>query len=99
MWKYHQNMVKARTLRTQREALKILGFSPNSDQLDWAKKSYDIISIENSGLEENNLCVKLTKTALFRKMVSMKITAKIRSKLRTFYRKILGKPDFKLEEN
>ena len=95
MWKYHQNMVKARrTLRTQREALKILGFSPNSDQLDWAKKSYDIISIENSGLEENNLCVKLTKTALFQKNGKYENNCQNKKQIKNFLSKNFGKTRF-----
>lgn len=99
MYKFHNDNVQIRKLRTQREALRILGDRPNKEQLDWAAKSYDIISIESGKSPTKNLCVCLTKLNIIRHIISMKKIAKIRGKLRTIYRKINKKQDFILEDN
>lgn len=99
MYKFHNDKVKIRKLRTQREALRILGDCPSQEQLEWAANSYDIISIESGKQPTKNFCVCLTKLNIIRHIISMKKVAKIRGKLRTIYRKINKIQDFKLEDN
>lgn len=90
MTKY-PDKVKLRTLRTFRESALILGGKPTQEQLDWAANDYDIISLElpnyKSGL------TKLTSLEITRKAVRLKTIADARKKVRSIYRRILGKKD------
>lgn len=93
----YPDMVKKRKLRTMRESLVLLGGNPSDEQLKWASKDYDIISIE-SVCYKKTFVTWLTSKEWFRRMVSMKELAKIRHKIRTVYRRVLGKEDFTIEE-
>lgn len=88
--------VHLRNLRTQREALVLLGGNPSEKQLEWAAKDYDIISIESCNYPKTFM-TKLTNISFIQKNVSLKKLAKARYRVRSVYRKILGKPDFRFE--
>lgn len=95
---YHENEVRLRKLRTQREAVYLIGSRPRTKVLSWAARDYDLISIEVNDYK-NTLFTILSRCELFRKYVKMREIAKYRSKLRSLYRKLTGKKDFKYEEN
>lgn len=86
-----------RPLRTQREALVILGGHPTKEQLNWAARDYDVISVETANYPENVL-TRLTKRRWFQNLFRMSKVAKIRHDIRSVYRRIIGKEDFQFEE-
>ena len=94
----HPDKVNIRRLRTQREAGVLLGNSPSKEQLLWAQKDYDIISIEDSDYK-TTLAILLSKNKVFRKFVSMKTMAHVRSLVRNFYRRLIKKESYTYEEN
>ncbi len=95
---YHPESVHIRSLRTQREAMVLIGSHPTLAQLEWASKDYDLISIEGDYCN-NSLMIKLSSSAIIRKIFKLKTFARIRSRIRTVYRKLTKKQDFKLEDN
>lgn len=91
MTRYPQK-AQLRRLRTLREAVYVLGDHPTEDQLSWAKNDYDIISIESSCY--STALTKLSQREWFRKIFRLRTIAQTRKKVRSIYRKMLGKPDF-----
>jgi len=67
----YRNRYQLRELRTCRNAKIILGEIPNEELLDWAKKSYDIISLENSMISLPFL-TNVTHKRRIRRVFSMK---------------------------
>ncbi len=85
--------VELRTLKTCRESMQIIGSSPSAEQLEWAAKDYEIISIEASDYNKTFL-TRLTGFSFFRKIFRMKTIAKLRTGIRSKYRKLIGKEDY-----
>lgn len=98
MFKFYNDKVVLRKLRTQREAVFLLGSAPSKEQLDWAKQDYDIISIESPEYKRT-IVTTLTQIGLVRKMISLRRIAKIRAQIRDIYRRILKKENFKYEQD
>lgn len=97
VFKNHRDQVEERKIRTQREAVFILGSNPSRDELVWAAKDYDLISIEVNDYK-NTLMTRLVKLPIVRKHFHMKTLARYRTRVRTLYRTITRKQDFKYEE-
>ena len=97
MFSKYPEKVMLRPLRTQREALVILGGHPTKEQLDWAARDYDVISVESARYPDNVL-TRLTTKKWFRNLFRMSKVAKIRHDIRSVYRRIIGKEDFQFEE-
>lgn len=91
----HKNKFKLRKLRTAREAVYVLGSNLTEEKLKWAKKDYDMISIEVN--DYKSILTKITDSAFFRKTIRMKTVNKIRQNIRSFYRKICRQQDFRYE--
>lgn len=98
MYNLHPDCIKVRSLRTQREAVFLLGSKPTQEQLEWATNDYDIISIELNDYKRT-LTTTLTSLAFFRTLIPMRCFAKIRSRIRTIYRKLTNRADYKFENN
>ncbi len=97
---YHPEKARLRKLRTNREAAYILGNAPTSEQLEWAKHDYDIISIEALGEDavQKRSCMKvIAKWKLTKLIFKMKTLSDLRNCIRSIYRRVMGKEDFKLE--
>lgn len=93
MARYHGDLFRLRDLRTSREAVYVLGSHPSEEQLEWASKDYDLISIELSDYGRTMLTA-LTSKLVIRKLFAMKTLTDMRKKLRSFYRRLLGKQDY-----
>jgi hypothetical protein len=89
--KYHEQQYGMRKLRTLREGIKYLGASPNNEQLIWASKDYDIISIEKS--DKISKFSTICNTPIAYKYYSLGSVVRIRNLIRKVYRKILRKPE------
>lgn len=83
----HDKVYTLRRLRTWREAVYILGHCPSINQLIWAGKSFDIISIEYTQKENDSKLAHLTKNRVVRQLFSMKFI--VRCKI--LYNQILKK--------
>ena len=92
IYKNFPDIVELRKLRTLREAMQIISSSPTEGQLEWAAKEYEIISIESSDYKRTVL-TGMTGNALFRRMFKMSTINRLRTNLRTVYRKITKKQD------
>ncbi len=92
---FYPERVQMRKLRTSREAVYVMGSNPDEKMLQWAKKDYDIISLEVN--EYSSFLTQLTKHAWFRKIFRMRSVSNCRKRLRSFYRRILHRPDFRFE--
>lgn len=93
---YYPDMYSLRKLRSLREAAQILGICPNTDQLLWAAKSYDVISLEGDH-QPNGILYKLTRFKIVRTIFSMYKLATFRTRIRSIYRIITGKKDLHFE--
>ena len=96
MMTYYPDKVQIRSLRTLREAVYILGKNPSYEQLMWAKKDYDIISIELVHYKET-LFTGLARQKFIRNCFRLKTLAQLYMNFRSLYRKLLGKEDFRFE--
>ena len=96
MFLYHPDLIDFRSLRTEREAVYLIGSHPSEQLLKWASVDYDIISIEINDYYHTPMIV-LTSIPLVRKMFHLKTLSTIRRKIRSVYRKVLKKNDFKFE--
>jgi len=74
-------------LSTLRNGSFFLGRSPEKEQLEWARRDYDIVSIEGRQL----FIAGLSKYELFRRLFRLKDIAGIVLRIRSFRRKILRK--------
>lgn len=83
----YPNLYQKKQMRTLRDAAIIIGHSPCFDQLNWLKKGYDIVSVEN-----NNVSFSwLTKNKIFRDVVSAKIFVGFILGIRKIKRKVQRK--------
>lgn len=88
MYQYSEKYTM-RQLRTLREGVKFLGETPTTDQLVWASKDYDIVSIEKAD--------KISKFSVFSrysilfKFYSLKTIVSMRNRIRSLYRLLLMK--------
>ena len=73
-------------LRTLRNGSFFVGASPSVDQIKWAKKDFDIMSIEGKEL----FISKMSQKAWFRKSIRLKTISKPVLKMRSIRRSILG---------
>lgn len=85
--------VELRTLKTLREAMQIISSCPSKKQLDWAAEDYQIISIEASDYRSTVL-TRMTSNDVFMKCFKMSTVARLRTYLRSKYRKLFGKQDY-----
>lgn len=92
----HPDRCAMRTLRTQREAVYILGSCPTSQQFLWAAKDYDIISIEVPTYK-STIMTLLAKRKFIQIRIRFRTLVSLRARTRTIYRKIIGKNDFRFE--
>lgn len=92
----HKELMEIRTIRTCREAVYILGSMPTVRQLLWAKKDYDLISIELTEYMPT-FVTKLACNKFVMEHINMKAFVYMRTKIRTLYRRIVGKKDFRFE--
>lgn len=98
MMTFHPQLCTVKSYRTQREAVYVIGSNPSKKQLDWAAKSYDIISIEVNNYGPTVFTVS-SSIPLVRMVCSMRTLCKARFVIRRIYRRLFGKEDFVLEEN
>lgn len=96
MLTYYPEKIQMRTLRTFRESVVILGKNPSYEQLVWAQKDYDIISIEVLKYR-NTLLTRLSEHQLFRKYCKFSLLVQVYIKIRSLYRNILGKQDIRYD--
>lgn len=73
-------------LRTLRNGSFFVGREPSVDQIEWAKRDFDIMSIEGREL----FIAKVTRHKWFRKIVHLKTISKVILKARSIRRTILG---------
>lgn len=92
----HPEMVSLRKLRTLRESTRLFGSDPSDEQIAWAALDYDIISVEGTDYPKTFLTT-VTKWKLTRKLFRAKTLADARRKVRSAYRKLTGKADFRFE--
>lgn len=93
--KYPEKM-QIRTLRTLREGTFLLGGDPTEEQLEWAKRDYDIVSIENANYKKTPM-TRFVSLKITRKVFHLKTLARMRKKIRSVYRRIKGIPDFQFD--
>ena len=98
MFKYYPELVEPRKIRTEREAVYLIGSSPSKKILDWASRDYDVISIESLDYKKT-LITSLSSMSLIRRLLHLRTIAKWRRKIRSIYRKLLRKADFKFEDS
>jgi len=98
MMTFYPQECRTKIYRTQREAVYVLGSKPTRKQLEWASKSYDIISIEVNDYGPTIFTI-LSSISIVRQIITMKTLCKLRFNLRKKYRKLVCKPDFVIEEN
>lgn len=92
----HPQKVRFRKLRTLREAAFLFGRIPTDEELVWASKDYDIISIEGNG-SRKTLMTSFVSLSITKKMFHLKTLASLRKRVRTIYRKIRGIKDFQYD--
>lgn len=83
----YPDLYQKRYVRTLRDAVIIVGCGPSREQLDWMKKGYDIISLENNRIS----FAWLTKNAAIRNMISARTLTKIILSIRKIKRSMQGK--------
>lgn len=89
--KNHPEIASNRKLRTCREAAVIIGGNPSCGQIEWAAEEFDIISIEDPTV--HNIISKITSINFVRKYTKLSSWSKMRTKIRTVYRKVIKKDD------
>lgn len=92
----HPEATHMRKLRTAREAVYVLGGVPSYDQLIWAGRDYDVISIENPDYGRT-LMVKLASVGFVQRHIRFQTLVKTRKKIRTVYRNIRGRNNFEFD--
>jgi hypothetical protein len=90
--RYYQKSYEFHKLRTLREGVYVIGVYPKKEQLIWAEKDYDIISIEYSS-NPRKVISNLTRLKIIRKIFHLRTIVTFRNRCRSFYRKITGKKD------
>lgn len=93
---YFEKEYLNRKLSTCREATTILGNTPTSNQLEWASRDYDIITIEMTSIKRKML-PNITKRKCVMSLIRMKTIVKIRNEIRTLYRKLMKRNDIKYD--
>lgn len=88
--------VELRKLRTLREAAYTLGGMPSNEKLEWASEDFDIISIEVPDYG-NTIFTWLGSLKFVRNIIHYRTLAKCRARIRTLYRRIIKKRDFKFD--
>ena len=92
----YPELVKMRKLHTLREAAYILGGSPSREQLDWASRDYDIISIEVPDYKDK-VFTKISNSKITQNCIRLKTIARLRQNIRSVYRRVCRKKDMRFD--
>lgn len=96
MLTYYPDKIQMRTLRTFREGVSILGKNPSYEQLIWAKKDFDIVSIEITKYR-TTFFTWLAGRRFFRNHCKLGTFARFYLNSRTLCRNLLGVQDIRFE--
>lgn len=82
----HPDLYGSLNLRTLRNGSFFVGIEPTQDQVEWAQRDFDIMSIEG----RETFVAKLSTHKWFRKVFRLKTISKLVLKMRSMRRTILG---------
>ena len=82
----HPSLYGSLNLRTLRNGSFFVGIEPTQDQVEWAQRDFDIMSIEG----RQTVVVKLSSHKWFREVFRLKTVSKFVLKMRSIRRSLLG---------